>query len=52
MGKPIEVPKVENPSAELIDEYHEKFYRSLKNLFEEYKHEHDEAGGAAQLVMV
>lgn len=52
MGKPIEVPKVENPSAELIDEYHEKFYRSLKNLFEEYKHEYDEAGDAAQLVMV
>lgn len=52
MGKPIEVPKVENPSAELVNEYHEKFYKDLHDLFEKYKHEYDEVGEAAQLVMV
>lgn len=52
MGKPIEVPKVDIPSDELVDEYHEKFYKALHNLFEEYKREYDEAGDAAQLVVI
>ncbi|KAK7573548.1 hypothetical protein V9T40_010739 [Parthenolecanium corni] len=52
VGKPIEVPKVENPPAELVDEYHEKFFKALIDLFEEYKYNYDEAGDEAQLVMV
>ncbi|KAK7573550.1 hypothetical protein V9T40_010741 [Parthenolecanium corni] len=52
VGKPIEVPKVDIPSDELVDEYHEKFYKALHNLFEEYKREYDEAGDAAQLVVI
>lgn len=52
VGEPIEVPKVKNPSAELIDEYHEKFHKALYELFEKYKHEYDEAGEEAQLVVV
>lgn len=51
MGKPIDVPKVENPTAELVDEYHERFFKALHSLFEEYKSKFDEAGGAAQLIM-
>lgn len=51
VGKPIEVPRVESPSAELVDEYHEKFFKALYDLFEEYKGECDESGDAAQLIM-
>lgn len=49
MGRPLEVPKVENPSTELIDEYHEKFYQALNGLFEDYKALYDEAGENAKL---
>lgn len=52
MGKPIDVPKVENPPAELVDEYHERFFNALIDLFKEYKYKYDEAGDEAQLVMV
>lgn len=37
VGKPIELPLIENPSQEDIDEYHQKYLTSLHNLFEEYK---------------
>lgn len=52
VGKPIPVPKVENPSKELIDEYHTKFVTALSALFEENKHKYDEAGSEAKLVML
>lgn len=52
VGEPIAVPNVENPNAELIDEYHEKFYKALQDLFEKYKHTCDEAGSEAKLIMI
>lgn len=52
MGKPIPVPKVENPSKELIDEYHAKFVEALSAIFEEHKHKYDMAGSEAKLVML
>lgn len=52
VGKPIHVPKVENPSLEIIDEYHKKFFDALSELFEEYKHTCDVAGADAKLIML
>lgn len=52
VGKPIPVPKVENPSKELIDEYHTKFVEALSAIFEEHKHKYDMAGSEAKLVML
>ncbi|KAK7573553.1 hypothetical protein V9T40_010744 [Parthenolecanium corni] len=49
VGEPIEVPKVENPSQELIDEYHEKFFSALATLFEKYKEEYDIHGKESEL---
>ncbi|XKL69074.1 hypothetical protein PGB90_006843 [Kerria lacca] len=37
VGKPIPVPKEENPSMELIAEYHQKYTDALVSLFNEYK---------------
>ena len=49
VGKPIPVPKVENPSSELIDEYHQRFHEALRTLFEENKRMYDEFGDEATL---
>ncbi|KAJ8971564.1 hypothetical protein NQ317_004118 [Molorchus minor] len=38
VGKPIEVPKIENPTKDLIDEYHQKFIEKLTEMFEEQKY--------------
>ncbi|CAG9857808.1 unnamed protein product [Phyllotreta striolata] len=38
VGQPLEVPKIENPSKEIIEEYHEKFSKHLSDMFEEQKH--------------
>lgn len=38
VGSPIELPKVENPTAEQVNEYHEKFVQQLIELFETHKH--------------
>lgn len=51
VGKPIHVPKVENPSQELIDEYHEKFLQQLQELFDTYKDKYDPSGSEAKLVI-
>jgi len=40
VGPPIDVPKVENPSEELINEYHQKYIAELTKLFEDYKEEY------------
>ncbi|NXP81408.1 DGAT2 acyltransferase, partial [Ramphastos sulfuratus] len=37
VGKPVTVPKVENPSREMVDKYHELYVRSLLKLFNENK---------------
>lgn len=48
----MQMPKVENPSATLIDEYQEKYFKALYDLFESNKHIHDEAGSSAKLITV
>ncbi|XP_012231825.1 diacylglycerol O-acyltransferase 2 [Linepithema humile] len=40
VGDPIELPKIEKPTTEQIDEYHKKFTESLINLFETHKHKY------------
>ncbi|XP_051174958.1 diacylglycerol O-acyltransferase 2-like [Leptopilina boulardi] len=37
VGAPLEIPKIENPNQDEIDEYHEKFTQLLINLFESEK---------------
>lgn len=42
VGSPIEVPKIEEPTTEQINEYHEKFIEQLCDLFEKNKHKYIE----------
>ncbi|MBN3294411.1 DGAT2 acyltransferase, partial [Polypterus senegalus] len=37
VGEPITVPKIENPTQEEIDQYHDLYIHSLIKLFEKYK---------------
>lgn len=37
VGEPITVPKIEDPTAEMVDLYHEMYIKSLLSLFEKYK---------------
>jgi acyl-CoA synthetase (AMP-forming)/AMP-acid ligase II/1-acyl-sn-glycerol-3-phosphate acyltransferase len=37
LGRPIIVPKVENPSAELVHEYHEKYLLEMRRIYDTYK---------------
>lgn len=37
VGKPIIVPKVENPSPELINDYHEQYLRETRRIYDQYK---------------
>ncbi|KAM4768256.1 diacylglycerol O-acyltransferase 2-like [Cyanocitta cristata] len=37
VGEPVAVPKVENPSRELVDRYHELYIHALLKLFKENK---------------
>lgn len=51
VGKPIDVPKVMDPSSELIEEYKVKFIRELRSLFEVNKVKYDSNGANAKLVI-
>ncbi|XP_065225551.1 diacylglycerol O-acyltransferase 2-like isoform X2 [Planococcus citri] len=44
VGKPIPVPKVEEPTKELVDKYHKIFVQELVHLFEKYKVKYDPEG--------
>ncbi|XP_025420308.1 2-acylglycerol O-acyltransferase 2-A-like [Sipha flava] len=37
VGKPIDLPKIENPEEEIIEKYHQIFIEELTKLFEEHK---------------
>uniref|UniRef100_A0A6B2L9Z5 Acyltransferase n=1 Tax=Arcella intermedia TaxID=1963864 RepID=A0A6B2L9Z5_9EUKA len=37
VGAPIDVPKVEKPTPEEIDEYHNKYIKGLEELYHQYK---------------
>ncbi|XP_065225549.1 diacylglycerol O-acyltransferase 2-like [Planococcus citri] len=49
VGKPIPVPKVEEPTKELIDKYHEIFVQDFVQLFEKYRGKYDPEGEKATL---
>ncbi|XP_065225547.1 diacylglycerol O-acyltransferase 2-like isoform X2 [Planococcus citri] len=49
VGKPIKLPKVENPTNGMVDEYHTKFVQELTKLFEKYKIKYDPQGENAIL---
>lgn len=51
VGKPIDVPKVQEPKQELIDEIHEKFIKDLIELFESNKHKYIENSESTFLEM-
>ncbi|XP_065223052.1 diacylglycerol O-acyltransferase 2-like protein 6 [Planococcus citri] len=50
VGKPIHVPKIENPSTKDIDEYHAKFVQELTALFEDNKCKYDVNKSNAELI--
>mmetsp|Transcript_7868 Transcript_7868/g.18747 ORF Transcript_7868/g.18747 Transcript_7868/m.18747 type:complete len:347 (+) Transcript_7868:38-1078(+) len=37
-GKPLGLPKVENPTDEQVDEWHKKYVAEVKRIFDTYKH--------------
>lgn len=51
VGAPIQVPKTEQPSQELIDTYHAKFVDSLTQLFEDHKQKYVDNPETAKLVI-
>jgi len=40
VGKPIDVPKIQNPSQEDIDKYHKLYCDALVELWDKYKDEY------------
>ncbi|KAK4877872.1 hypothetical protein RN001_010378 [Aquatica leii] len=51
VGKPIEVKKIPNPTAEDIDEVHQKFVAGITELFNEYKYKYLKDPDNTQLVI-
>lgn len=52
VGAPIAVPKTENPSQQLVDEYHRKYVDALVALFEQHKGKYHANGEQAKLQIV
>lgn len=50
VGKPITLPKCENPTQEQVNEYHSIFVSELKQLFDTYKEKYDAKGNEAELI--
>lgn len=51
IGAPIRVPKVAEPTRDMIDEYHAKFTHALQQLFEDHKKKYVASPGKARLVI-
>ncbi|KAJ8946391.1 hypothetical protein NQ318_011797 [Aromia moschata] len=51
VGEPIDVPKIEQPTREQVDEYHSKFVDKLIQLFEEQKFKYLEKPDGAKLII-
>lgn len=49
VGKPIPVPKIEIPTQELINEYHQKYVDALFSLFNKYKGKYHPKGNNIEL---
>lgn len=50
VGKPIDVPKIDSPTSEQINYYHECFMNDLRELFEKYRDIYDPLGNNAKLI--
>lgn len=37
MGKPIDVEKIDDPTEDDVNRYHDMYVKRLKDLFDEYK---------------
>lgn len=51
VGQPMEVPKLENPTSEEIEEYHAKFVEHLQRMFEEQKYNYLQNAADTKLVI-
>ncbi|XP_065205184.1 2-acylglycerol O-acyltransferase 2-A-like [Planococcus citri] len=49
VGSPIKLPKVEDPSNELVDKYHQIYIQELTALFDKFKAKYDPRGEKAEL---
>ncbi|KAJ8971565.1 hypothetical protein NQ317_004119 [Molorchus minor] len=52
VGEPIDVPKIEDPTKEVIDEYHNEFIEKLTELFEKEKYKYLEKPEETNLIIV
>ncbi|XP_076175191.1 2-acylglycerol O-acyltransferase 2-A [Ptiloglossa arizonensis] len=52
VGSPLELPKIPDPTAEQINEYHEKFIKHLVELFENHKHKYVENADSVTLELI
>ncbi|XP_076288415.1 2-acylglycerol O-acyltransferase 1 [Lasioglossum baleicum] len=52
VGSPIDLPKIPEPTAEQIDEYHEIFVQRLVELFENNKHKYVENADSVNLELL
>ncbi|KAJ8946387.1 hypothetical protein NQ318_011793 [Aromia moschata] len=51
VGQPLEVPKIENPTREEVELYHEKFVAKLVEMFEEQKYNYLEKPEEKKLII-
>lgn len=52
VGKPINVEKIENPTAEQIDDLHNKFVEALQDLFNKEKYKYEDNPDDVKLILV
>lgn len=52
VGKPLELPKIPEPTIEQINEYHEKFIECLVDLFETHKHDYVKNADTVSLELI
>lgn len=41
IGKPIELPKIANPSREEVERYHKLYVQGLQEIYDTYKDQYD-----------
>lgn len=51
VGKPMDIPKLPNPTNEEVDVYHAKFVKHLQEMFEEQKYNYVDEPEKTQLVI-
>ncbi|XP_033362247.1 2-acylglycerol O-acyltransferase 1-like [Bombus vosnesenskii] len=52
VGSPMELPKIEEPTREQVEEYHEKFVKHLEKFFENEKYKYIENADSVHLEFV